>query len=81
MAMARESQPDSLTNLTASSGHGVMAAHGMGAAFFAFVELGADEMAELGFDGAIIFVGVFDNFLVISTFLSNGSWRRQSSRW
>ena len=32
------------------------------AAFFAFVELRADQMAEFGFDGAIMFVGVFDDF-------------------
>jgi hypothetical protein len=38
---------------------GVMAAGGMGAAFFAFVELRADQVAEFGFDGAIEFVGVF----------------------
>ena len=31
----------------------------MRAAFLAFVELRADEMAEFGFHGAIVFVGVF----------------------
>jgi hypothetical protein len=38
-----------------------MAAGGMGAALFAFVELGADEVAEFGFHGAVMFVGVFDD--------------------
>ncbi len=33
------------------------------AAFFAFVELGADELAEFTFDDAIVFVGVVDDFL------------------
>ena len=63
MATASESQPDSLTNLTASSGIGVMAAGGMRAAFLAFVELRADQMAEFGFHHAIVFVGVFHDFL------------------
>ena len=40
-----------------------MAAHGMRAAFFAFVKLRADEMAEFGFHGRIIFVRVFHDFL------------------
>ena len=39
-----------------------MAAGGMCAAFLAFVELCADEMAEFGFHDAIVFVGVFDDF-------------------
>ena len=43
--------------------HGIMTAHGMRAAFFTFVKLRADEVAEFGFDGAIIFVRVFDDFL------------------
>jgi hypothetical protein len=53
---------------------GVMAAGGMRAAFLAFVELRADQMAQFGFDDAIVFVGVFHDFRVISTFFSNGSW-------
>ena len=43
--------------------HGVMAADGMCAAFLAFVELRADEMAKFGFHHAIVFVGVFHHFL------------------
>ena len=62
MATASESQPDSLTNLTASSGIGVMAAGGMRAAFLAFVELRADQMAQFGFDHTIVFVRVFHDF-------------------
>ncbi len=42
---------------------GVMAAGGMRAAFLAFVELRADQMAEFGFHRAIMFVGVFHDLL------------------
>ena len=42
---------------------GVMAARGMRAAFFAFVKLRADEMAEFGFHGAVMLVRVFHDFL------------------
>ena len=39
---------------------GINAALGVGAAFFAFIELSADQLAQLAFDHAIMFVGVID---------------------
>ena len=50
--------------------HGVMAADGSRAAFFAFVELGADQMAEFAFHGAIMLVGIIhDLFADFDVFL------------
>ena len=51
-----------LDKLDGFFGLGVMAAGGMGTAFFAVIELGADQMTELGFDGSIIFMRVFNYF-------------------
>lgn len=42
-------------------GVGVMAAGGIAAAFFAFVELGADQVAEFAFDDGAVFMGVIDD--------------------
>jgi len=40
----------------------VVAAGGVGTAFFTFVELGTDQVAELGFHGAVMLVRVFHHF-------------------
>ena len=62
MATASESQPRFLDEFDRFFRIRVMAADGMSAAFLAFVELRADEMAEFGFHHAIVFVGVFHDF-------------------
>ena len=61
---------------------GVMAACGIAAAFFAFVELRADELAQFAFHDAIMLVGVFDDLSGRSRRSSRTArgWR-QSSRW
>jgi hypothetical protein len=55
----------SLTKLNGFVGVGIGAAFGVGAAFLAFIELGADELAEFAFDDAIMFMGVVDDLLQI----------------
>jgi len=40
---------------------GVVALFGVAAALLAFVKLGADQLAQLSFDHAVVFVGVFHN--------------------
>jgi len=71
MAMARESQPELdesplLPDLC--SGRSRSARR-----LLTFVELRTDQMAEFGFDGTIIFVRVFDDFLGDLDVFSNGS--------
>jgi hypothetical protein len=72
MATASESTWVSFDELNRLLGMGIGATFGIGAAFLAFVELGADELAEFAFDDAIMFVGVIDDSFAELTFLFEG---------